>query len=303
MSMRNPTSMRNASALGLAAVLACGPASAADETAPAGLSVSVRPARTVCFADRVEVTGVLVPRQEIDVGVEREGFKVVQVLVEPRDAVAAGQALANLAPIDGTPNGSGTVSIRASVAGTVLRSNARVGSPVSPRQEALFQIAPRGEVDLKVDVALADLSKLAIRQVVTVKPLGLSEVSGKVRHVDPTLDPASQLGRARIAIDAAAGEMRIGTFARGVIALGERCGIGVPYSSIQYESDGTIVHTVEDDRIVTRPVTTGLLSGTDIEIRTGLTAADRVVVRAGAFLRDGDRVNPILGRDTGADQR
>ncbi|WP_082494382.1 efflux RND transporter periplasmic adaptor subunit [Methylobacterium sp. Leaf108] len=281
--------------LGLAQETSAQESSAQEARSPSGLSVSVRAARGVCFSDRVEVTGVLVARQEVDVGPEREGLKVTQVLVEPLEKVAAGQSLANLGPMEGVP-GTGT-TVRSGVAGTVLRSEARVGSPVSPRQEPLFRIMAGGEVDLQADVALADLPKLAAGQAVTIAPLGLADVAGRVRRVDRGIDPASQLGRARIALAATDAALRVGTFARGVIVLAERCGIGVPYSAIQYEADGTIVHTVEDDRVVTRQVTTGLLSGTDVEILTGLTESDTVVVRAGAFLRDGDRVNPILRRE------
>lgn len=186
--------------------------------------------------------------------------------------------------------------VRASVAGMILRSTAQVGVPVSPRQGALFQIAVRRETDLQAEVPLGDLAKLRAGQKVAVKPLGLSESTGTVSRVESTLDPASQLGRVRIALDSGL-DMRFGTFARGIITLSERCGLGVPYAALLYEPEGTVVHTISDDRVVTRQVEAGLLSGSDVEIRSGLTEADSVVVRAGAFLREGDRVQSIPVRE------
>ncbi|MCJ2043884.1 HlyD family efflux transporter periplasmic adaptor subunit [Methylobacterium sp. J-078] len=290
---REPGTRR--AALAVLALLLASPSQAADVT-PDGLSVSVRSARRLCFSDRVEVTGVLLPRQEVDVAAEREGFKVAQILVAPLEMVAAGQVLATLAPIEGIASPGASPVLRASVAGMVLRSNAQVGVPVSPRQGALFQIAARRETDLQAAVPLGDLAKLRPGQKVSVKPLGLTESVGTVSRVDQTLDPASQLGRVRIGLEPSL-DMRFGTFARGIITLNERCGLGVPYAAILYEPEGTVVHTIAGDRVVTRQVETGLLAGSDVEIRSGLTEADTVVVRAGAFLREGDRVYPVPVRE------
>ncbi len=64
-----------------------------------------------------------------------------------------------------------------------------------------------------------------------------------------------------------------------------------------YEPDGAIVHVVSDNLVVARKVDMGLMSGRNVEIRSGLTADDLVIVRAGPFLRDGDLVNTILVED------
>ena len=47
---------------------------------------------------------------------------------------------------------------------------------------------------------------------------------------------------------------------------------------------------VRDNRIETRKVRVGLFSDADAEIRDGLTPGETVVVRAGAFLREGNLV-------------
>ncbi|KQP01060.1 hypothetical protein ASF26_15510 [Methylobacterium sp. Leaf93] len=289
-----------ASALGILLCCLTAMPTLADEAASSGLSVSVTAARRICFTDTVEVTGSLFARREVDILPERDGYKVAQVFVAPLETVTAGQALASLSPMEGMPGSGSPSTIRAAVSGTILRSNAQPGAPASPRQGALFQIAAQGEIDLQAEVPLAGLAKLAVGQPVTVQPLGVQSVSGTVRRIDASLDPASQLGRVRIGLSASpGGSARVGTFARGMISLRERCGIGVPYSSVMYEADGTIVQTIEGDRIVTRQVSIGLLSGTDVEILVGLTEADKVVVRAGAFLRDGDQVYPITREAAG----
>lgn len=277
-------------ALLIAMAIAADPAAAADGGRSDVISVSVRQARPQCFSDTIEVTGTLVPREQVDVGAEREGLKATQILAGPLDTVAAGQALARLAPMEGPD--SATVTLRAPAAGTVLRSRGAVGQPVSPRQGPMFQIVVGGDLDLVAEAALSDLARIALDQPVAVHPLGGRRIAGRVRRVEPGAEAASQVGRLRVGLPADP-DLRVGTFARGVVSVGRRCGIGVPYSAVQYEADGTVVHVVNGGRIETRQVSVGLLSGADAEILSGLSEADLVVVRAGPFVREGDHVEPV----------
>ncbi|MBY6241274.1 efflux RND transporter periplasmic adaptor subunit [Methylosinus sp. Sm6] len=286
--------------LSVLALLAAAAAQASDKAAeaPAGaLSVSVKRAREMCFKDQVEVTGTISARREVDVGPTRDGYVVSQVLVEPLESVSAGQALAQLAPVEGAPGGAGTIALRSPVAGVVSRNAAVAGMPASPRQGGLFRIVANGEMDLRAEAPIDDLKKLSVGQKVVVTPLGAPPAPAKVQFIAPSVDPASQLGRVKIAIDSGR-SLQAGVFARGVILVAERCGTGVPYSSIMYQPDGTIVHVVADNRVVARRVEVGLLSGTDVEIRSGVTADDLVVIRSGPFLRDGDLVVPIRVDET-----
>lgn len=62
-----------------------------------------------------------------------------------------------------------------------------------------------------------------------------------------------------------------------------------------YAADGSAsVLAVADGRVSARRVETGLSAEGFTEIRSGLAAGEAVVARAGSFLRDGDRVRPVL---------
>ena len=54
-----------------------------------------------------------------------------------------------------------------------------------------------------------------------------------------------------------------------------------------------IVGRVVDNKVRTRRLTTGLISDGYVEVRKGLTVADRVVAKAGTFLGDGEGITPI----------
>src|SRR5262245_30065411 len=66
---------------------------AAEPNASSDMAVTVVPAKNMCFADTLQVTGVLVPRNEILVRPEREGLQISQVMVEPGDTIVSGQVL------------------------------------------------------------------------------------------------------------------------------------------------------------------------------------------------------------------
>ena len=129
---------------------------AADEPdAPKGAAVTVLKATKSCFSDIVEVSGILIPREETTVRPERPGLKVADVLAEAGDNVTAGQTLARLTLPEG-----GTVQVQAPVAGLVSDSTAVTGAVASAKGEALFSISRAAEFDLVGWCRRPDIAKL-----------------------------------------------------------------------------------------------------------------------------------------------
>jgi HlyD family secretion protein len=264
------------------------PCRAADDTgAPKGAAVTVLKAAKQCFSAIVEVSGILLPKEEVAVRPDRPGLKVAEVLVDAGEIVTAGQPLARL----NLPEG-GTIMVQAPVGGLVSSSTAVIGAVASGKGEALFGIIPRSEFDLVGLVPVRDLSKLAIDQTARVKVIGAGEVDGKVRRVATTVEPNTQLGQVLIALSSTR-RLLVNSSARAMIKTGESCGVAVPLTAILYGSAGTVVQVVRRDRVETRRVEVGLMSGGQVEIRDGLAEGDIVVARAGALLREGDPVRPI----------
>jgi HlyD family secretion protein len=182
--------------------------------------------------------------------------------------------------------------IKAPAAGMVSQRNARIGALASSAGEPLFRIIAGGEVELDAEVPEVQLAQLAPGQSATVMISGLPDVSGRVRLVSPEIDRATRLGRVRILLDPLE-RPRVGSFARGTVTTAERTGLSVPASAVLFQAGGARVQIVVDDRIVTKAVKTGLSEGDRVEIVEGLGAGDRIVTKAGTFLRDGDRVRPV----------
>src|SRR5207237_7197952 len=99
-------------ALIAAGLLCLSPAFADDEAPAKGAAVTVLKAAKSCFANIVEVSGTIIPREENQVRPERMGLKVAEVMVDAGDSVTAGQALAKLALPEG-----GQISVHAAGCG------------------------------------------------------------------------------------------------------------------------------------------------------------------------------------------
>jgi HlyD family secretion protein len=273
------------------------PASVAEPAASAyvGPAVTVMKAKKTCFTDSIDITGMLVPKQEILVRPEREGLQISNVLVEGGDTVSSGQILARLTPPEG--QGGGTVSVESPAAGVVGKVSAVVGTLTSFQAPPLFQVIAKGEVELLAEVSTKIILQLSPGQQAKVKVMGIGVVPGRVRLISPTVDAASQLGSARIFLGDDK-RLRIGTFGRATIVAGESCGVAVPLSAVLYGPAGAIVEVVRSNRIETRKVNIGLLSEGVVEVREGLIEGDMVVSRAGAFLREGDPVRPVISDES-----
>lgn len=259
-----------------------------DEAAPRGAAVTVLKAAKSCFANIVEVSGTIIPREETQIRPERMGLKVAEVMADAGDTVTAGQVLARL----NLPEG-GSVTVQSPVAGTISASTAAVGAVASAKGEALFSVIARSEFDLVGLVPTRDLAKLAVNQPARIKVIGAGDVDGKVRRLSTTVQPDSQLAQAFIGITTVR-RLLVNSSGRALITTGQSCGVSVPLTAILYGTAGTVVQVVKRARVETRRVETGLMSGGQVEIREGIAEGDIVVARAGALLREGDPVRPVM---------
>ncbi len=268
-----------------------------DANATDDMVVTVVRTKNACFADTIQVTGVLAPRSEILVRPDRDGLQISQVLVEVGDSVVSGQVLARLTPPEGQSGSS--ASVTAPAGGVISARNAVVGTMASTRADPLFRIATNEEMELLAEAPIKTLARLAPNQSAKIDIIGVGELNGKVRHLSTAINPTTQLGQVRIFIGRDQ-RLRIGAFGRAMVSIGRRCGASIPFSAVLYGPGGAVVQTVRDGRVETRRVEVGLLAAGQAEIRQGLSEGDMVVARAGAFVRDGDRVRPVTAGGTAA---
>lgn len=352
---------------GVAGWQAFGPAGKPPAAATSNLpEVTVIVPGSTMMADAVVAPGSIAARRDDAVGVQGEGGRVVQVLVDPGQRVAAGQVLARidarvqtqeiaqlaagvrqaeadarlaeanltraeglvakgfisradidqrLAARDGALARVGVaraqlaaareraarLDVRAPAAGLILARNIETGQVVGPGTGALFRLAEGGTMEMRAQVAEQDMARLKPGMIADVTPVGASDVyRGKVWLIDPLIDGTSRQGIVRIQLDYAPG-LRVGAFARARIEAGETSRPLLPQSAVLADAEGNFVMVLgKDDRVERRAIKVGTISDAGVGIASGLAGSERVVASAGAFLKPGDKVKPVLSRAAAA---
>ncbi len=181
----------------------------------------------------------------------------------------------------------------APVSGAVVERNATIGSIATAAGLPLFVIVKDNALELQGDVAEVDLLRLSVGQPASLRLVGLAEtLSATVRLVEPTIDTTTRLGRVRVTIDDAT-SARSGMFAEAEVIAAERETLVVPVTALGATDGRSTVMKVVDGLVSRVDVQPGIRDGAFVEIIQGLAVGDMVVTKAGAFVRDGDRINPV----------
>ncbi len=187
------------------------------------------------------------------------------------------------------------LNIIAPASGLLLERNVEPGQTVGAGSPALFVIAQGGEMELLAQVGETDLAKLTPGVSASIVPSGTDRsFTGQIWQLEPTIDPATRQGTARIALSYAPG-LRPGGFATATINSGTIVAPMLPESAILSDDDGAYVYIADkDNKVRRRAVRTGIVTPNGVAIVSGLTGAEKVVLRAGGFLTEGETISPQL---------
>jgi HlyD family secretion protein len=181
----------------------------------------------------------------------------------------------------------------APVGGEVVERNAMVGAVATAAGEPMFALIRDGELELRADVAERFILKVQPGQPAVMTGVGQpAPLTGSVRLVRPDVDLASRLGQARITIDDDR-SVRPGMFLSADILVAERETVAIPVTAVGGSDGSAVVMRVVGDTVVQTPVETGIRESGFVEILSGLSPGDLVVTKAAAFVRDGDKINPV----------
>lgn len=183
--------------------------------------------------------------------------------------------------------------VKAPVSGEITERNAQVGAVASAAGQPMFRMNRDGALELNADVSETDLLRLRIGQTAVLHLVGGTEpLSGTVRLIEPTIDAASRLGRARIEVNEPK-LVRAGMYVEAEVLIDERDTLAVPVTAVGSMAGNTTVMRIKDNMAEQVVVTAGIRDAGWVEIQSGLEVGDVVVTKAGAFVRDGDHINPI----------
>lgn len=184
--------------------------------------------------------------------------------------------------------------IKAPCDGLIMKRDVHLGD-ISSTTKVMFEMVRDGRLELRAQVAEADLARVKPGQSVSIVATdpGRPKITATVREVSPVVDQDSRLGLVRIDLPSAAG-VRPGNFVKGEILVGLADAKVLPASAIVYKDNRALVYTVgADNKTQMHFVTIGerTANGEFVEIVSGLSPEDKVVAKGSGFLKDGDLVN------------
>ncbi|HEY9741765.1 MAG TPA: efflux RND transporter periplasmic adaptor subunit [Coleofasciculaceae cyanobacterium] len=181
----------------------------------------------------------------------------------------------------------------APASGQVAERKARVGDVTSASQP-LFRIIDKGRLELLLKLPETQLPQISLGQSVKITSNNDSKLSleGKVREIDPVVDEQSR--QATVKVDMPATEsLKPGMFLRAAITTSSASGLTIPAKAVLPQADGSaIAYRLQGNGTVkAQPVQVGeIMPGERVEIKSGLSPGDRIVVKGAAYLKDGDKV-------------
>jgi HlyD family secretion protein len=179
--------------------------------------------------------------------------------------------------------------------GVISARGATVGAVAPPGQE-LFRLIRQGRLEWRAEVPAVDLGRVRAGQRVRLAPVGAEAVTGRVRMVAPTVDPATRNGLVyvELAVGLGASGLKAGQFARGEFEAGQGEALMLPQSAVVLRDGFSWAFVLGTDQKVRQTkVLTGRREGERVEVISGLPSDARVVASGAGFLADGDTVRVV----------
>lgn len=190
---------------------------------------------------------------------------------------------------------AGKAGIQAEFSGVVTEVSAVSGGPAA-KGGSLFTVASTEDVIVDMSVTRYDLEKLEVGQSAEIILAGHT-YTGTVSHLS-RLAAANEKGTpvvsAEIHIDDPDENIYLGLEAKVKIS-GHKAEnvIAVPVEAVNTGKEGSFCYVVENGIVVRKDVETGLSSASLIEIKSGLTTSDKVIINTAGTVEEGMKVTAV----------
>lgn len=189
--------------------------------------------------------------------------------------------------------------VKAPDSGLVLERQVHLGD-VSSSVSKMFSVVRNNRFELQAKVPESDLKSIKVGSSVNISSDADSSIksSGHVRQIGPGVDTTTRQAIVKIDVNYVKG-MQTGQFLRGTVGLGSDTSIVVPSKAIVNQEGIAKIFSIDEKSVANlKTIETGVRSGELIEVKSGLTTKDRIIVDGIGFLRDGDLVK-VVGKKGG----
>lgn len=189
------------------------------------------------------------------------------------------------------------LTLTAPVDGIITAKNFDINEMISQQRPAFIISSPNTlQIDLKV--TQADLPKFSVNQEVEVT-VDDKKIKGTVKYVPAVVDDVTSLYEVQVVIDNSNNDLKAGMSADVEVSVEKQDqAITVPKKAV-FEEDGKkyVYITDSDSKAVKTEVTTGITTETKIEIKSGVTPDDTVVIGGLNLISDGSIIFPVTKED------
>jgi RND family efflux transporter MFP subunit len=187
--------------------------------------------------------------------------------------------------------------IRAPFSGTVLRKDAEVGEVVAPSvgggltRGAVVTLADLGTLEVEVDVNEAYIGRIrgAAPARITLDAYPDTAFRGVVRQVVPTADRQRATVQVKVSIldhdprilpemGAKVDFLQPEASGAAIVGAAPKPVIRVPAAAVKTDAGASVVWVVRDGKLTRRVVQTGPVSGGFLEVRSGLSGGEQILV-------------------------
>lgn len=178
--------------------------------------------------------------------------------------------------------------------GVISARTATVGAVHSMGTE-LFRLVRQNRLEWRAEIPAESLQRLQPGDSATVETLDGMQVTGTVRQVAPTADPATRNGIAYVDLPAGSG-LLAGMYVAGRFTLATQTATVLPESAVVLRDGNHYLMQVDaENRVHEIKVATGRRQDDKLEILTDIESTARFVKSGGAFITDGDLVQLAVG--------
>lgn len=246
----------------------------------------------------LEFGGDVVAASSVDVMPDTSG-KIANIRVRVGDYVEKNQILAYVDP--SRPGMTYESSpIRAPVAGTVTAFPVSVGSMVAP-SVSIAKISNTKNLEINISVAERFVSRIAVGQpaLLTFDSYPGEVFTAKVAEVNPVLDTTSRSMGVKLVLDPPDNRIKIGMYCRVKLITESKAGVvAIPREAIVNRSGQESVFVVNGNTVENCPISVGITVDNMVEVVSGLSAGNEVVVSGQTLLDSGSKVN-VINRQQG----
>ncbi len=246
------------------------------------------------LSEQISFIGTLRAQEEVKVYPRVEG-KIYEKLVRKGQEV---EKDATLFTIDRDAVGYRfeKARVEAPITGKISLVYVDVGDRVSPeRPVALLQ----NDRVVKAEIGVGGKDYPRIREeqraYLRVPSYGHEKFEGIVSEVSPFFDSATHTALIEIEVDNTDGRLKPGMFSEIRIEVDRREDVPtILFDAVLQDGEGEYVYVITDGRAEKRYINTGLVSGTYLEVVSGLEKGEKIAYRGKEFLEENAQVKAVM---------